>query len=82
MYNELVKRLKETSKDFGELDNVSVMLLEAANAIEDLAAFKEQITDGHMYCMKDVILYRASVNLPKCKSIKIPLIEFAEHKEG
>ena len=35
-YEELIERLRETSKDFGELDNVSVMLLEAANAIEEL----------------------------------------------
>ena len=36
MYDELVKRLRETSIDFGELDHVSVMLIEAADAIEDL----------------------------------------------
>ena len=36
MYEELVKRLRETSEDFGELDSGSVMLLEAADAIEDL----------------------------------------------
>ena len=37
MYEELVKRLRETSMDFGELDHVSVMLLEAADAIEELS---------------------------------------------
>ena len=42
MYDELVKRLKKTSEDFGELDSVSVMLLEAADAIEKL---KKQNTD-------------------------------------
>jgi len=36
MYEELIQRLRETSMDFGEADHVSVMLLEAANAIEDL----------------------------------------------
>ena len=36
MYDELVKRLRETSIDFGESDHVSVMLIEAADAIEDL----------------------------------------------
>lgn len=35
-YPELVKELRETSMCFGESDNVSVMLLEAANAIEEL----------------------------------------------
>lgn len=47
MYDELIKRLRETSKDFGELDNVSVMLLEAANAIEDLfAELREEKVDN------------------------------------
>ena len=36
MYDELIKRLIETSVDFGESDHVSVMMIEAANAIEDL----------------------------------------------
>ena len=35
MYKALVKRLRETSMDFGETDHLSVMLLEAANAIEE-----------------------------------------------
>ena len=36
MYDELIERLRETSVDFGESDNVSVMMIETANAIEDL----------------------------------------------
>ena len=36
MYEELTQRLRETSMDFGEADHVSVMLLEAADAIEEL----------------------------------------------
>ena len=36
MYDELVERLRETSIDFGESDHISVMMIEAANAIEDL----------------------------------------------
>ena len=36
IYDELIKRLRETSIDFGESDHVSVMMIEAANAIEDL----------------------------------------------
>ena len=37
MYEELIQRLRETSMDFGEADHVSVMLLEAADAIEELS---------------------------------------------
>lgn len=36
MYDELIKQLRETSIDFGESDHVSLMLIEAADAIEDL----------------------------------------------
>ena len=36
MYEELIKRLRETSIDFGELDHVSVMMIEAADTIEGL----------------------------------------------
>jgi len=36
MYKELIQRLRETSMDFGEADHVSVMLLEAADAIKEL----------------------------------------------
>lgn len=42
MYDELVKRLRETSIDFGELDDVSVMLLEAADAIEEMQAAEKK----------------------------------------
>ena len=35
---ELIKRLRETSVDFGESDHISVMLIEAADAIENLQA--------------------------------------------
>ena len=54
---------------------------EAADAIEELAAFKSQITDGHFYCMRDGILYEAKLNPPKAKSIKLPPIKFAEPSE-
>ena len=37
MHKELIQRLRETSMDFGEADHVSVMLLEAADAIEELS---------------------------------------------
>ena len=35
MYEELIQRLRETSMDFGQADHVSVMLLEAADVIEE-----------------------------------------------
>lgn len=35
-YEDLIKRLRNISKEFGQLDHVSVILLEAANAIEEL----------------------------------------------
>ena len=42
MHKELIQRLRETSMDFGEADHVSVLLLEAANAIEDLETIKRK----------------------------------------
>lgn len=45
MYEELIQRLRETSMDFGEADHVSVMLLEAANAIEKLQEDSVPIND-------------------------------------
>lgn len=37
MYDELIKQLRETSVDFGESDHISVMMIEAANAIDELS---------------------------------------------
>lgn len=37
MYDKLIKRLRETSIDFGESDHISVMMIEAADAIEELS---------------------------------------------
>lgn len=54
-YNKLVEALQETSMDFGELDDVSVMLLDAANAIEDLEGFlaeAERDRDEYEYRMR------------------------------
>ena len=45
MYEELIKRLRETSMDFGESDHVSVLLLDAANAIEEL--WKKRVGTWH-----------------------------------
>lgn len=52
----------------------------AADAIEELAAFKAQITDGNFYCMRDGVLYAAKYETPKAKSIQLPPIEFAEEE--
>ena len=46
MYDELIKRLREISMDFGESDHVSVLLLEAADAIEELSKRPEIPTTG------------------------------------
>ena len=45
MCDKLVRRLRETSMDFGEADHVSVMLLEAAIAIEELSAYVRRIEE-------------------------------------
>ena len=37
MYDELIEQLRETSIDFGESDHISVMMIEAADAIEELS---------------------------------------------
>ena len=54
------------------------LMKQAAEAIEELSAFKAQITDGFLYGMKDGVLYKAKVEMPKGKTIQLPLIEFAE----
>ena len=36
MYEDLIKRLRNVSIEFGQSDHVSVLLLEAADAIEEL----------------------------------------------
>ena len=55
-------------------------MLQAADAIEELSAFREQITDGHFYCMRDGVLYEAKVEPPKGKVFQLPPIEFAEEE--
>ena len=73
MYDELVKRLREPC----QYENC-ILCQQAADAIEELAAFREQIMDGHFYCMRDGVLYAAKYEMPKGKSIQLPPIEFAE----
>ena len=83
MYDEIVKRLRNEAEAERYLlphsDNGTADLLdEAADAIEELAAFKAQITDGHFYCMRDGVLYEAKVEPPKGKVFHLPQIEFQE----
>ena len=86
MYDELVKRLKE-DKSWVEQGTtqteheIAEHIQQAADAIEELAAFKVQITDGHFYCMRDGVLYEAKVEPPKGKVFQLPPIEFAEEGE-
>jgi hypothetical protein len=81
MFDELVNRLHRYSENCVayKLDaDFASAVQEAADVIEELAAFKAKITDGHFYCMRDGILYEAKLNPPKAKSIKLPPIKFAE----
>lgn len=90
--NELVKRLWECASgecfncsQYAETTNASIcqkeLMKQAADAIEELSAFREQITDGHLYCMRDGVLYEAKVEPPKGKVFQLPPIEFAEEGE-
>ena len=85
MYEALVARVRyhiQKANFMGLKEAESTLLLaETADAIEELAAFKAQITDGHFYCMRDGVLYEAKVEMPKGKSIQLPRIEFAEEGE-
>lgn len=76
MYDELVKRLRETS--CGAEDT---LWWQAADAIEELSSFREHITDGHFYCMRDGVLYEAKVELPKGKVFQLPPMVFVEEGE-
>ena len=73
LYEELVATLR----DHNAVLSVATTD-EAADAIEELAAFKAQITDGHFYCMRDGVLYEAKVEAPKGKTIQLPRIEYEE----
>lgn len=45
MYEQLIKRLRNVSMEFGQLNHVSVLLLEAADAIEGLSHAVDQMTE-------------------------------------
>lgn len=76
MYDGLVKRLRETS-----CGAENTLWWQAADAIEELSAFRKHITDGHFYCMRDGVLYEAKVELPKGKVFQLPPIVFVEEGE-
>lgn len=93
MYDELKERCRACSQgciypsecsyfEKPPLRCMRQLLSEAADAIEELAAFKAQITDGHFYCMRDGVLYEAKVEPPKGKVFQLPPIEFAEEGEA
>lgn len=76
MYDELVKRLRQLAEE-QMFDFERKPYLQAADAIEELSAFREQVTDGHFYCMRGGVLYEAKVEPPKGKVFQLPPIEFA-----
>ena len=76
MYEGLVKTLRASTPN-------RLLMFTAADAIEELSMFREQISDGHIYCMRDGVLYRLNVEPPKGNVVHLPPIEFAEPpKEG
>ena len=89
MYDELIKRIRQVAEEVCEDYDVDpynaeqrcLAILQAADAIEELAAFKAHITDGHFYCMRDGVLYEAKVELPKGKVFQLPPIAFMEEGE-
>ena len=89
MYDELVKRVRQVAEEVCDDYDVDpydaeqrfFVIEQAADAIEELAAFKAQITDGRFYCMRDGVLYEAKVEPPKGKVFQLPPIEFAEEGE-
>ena len=47
MYDELIETLRETSIDFGESDHISVMMIEAANAIENTSKAYQMMAEAY-----------------------------------
>ena len=75
---ELTGFVQEAERD---RDEYRERLDKANDAIEELSAFRKQITDGRFYCMMDGVLYEAKVEPPKGKVLQLPPIEFAEEGE-
>ena len=71
MYDELIEALRLCVK-YGKAQDALENAEQAADAIEELSAFREHITDGHFYCMRDGVLYEAKVEPPKGKVFQLP----------
>ena len=85
MQEELISALREDAEwaaanEWETPITLADHLKQAADAIEELSAFCEQITDGHIYCMRDGVLYEAKVEPPKGKVYQLPPIEFVEEE--
>ena len=75
---ELTGFVQEAERD---RDEYRERLDKANDAIEELSAFRKQITDGRFYCMMDGVLYEAKVEPPKGKVFQLPPIAFMEEGE-
>ena len=53
MYDERIKRLREVEEmlKMAQFKEAAILIEQAADSIEELAAFKAQITDGHFYLL-------------------------------
>lgn len=79
MYDELVKSLRQCAEascagcknDLVQIGCRGLLQHEAADAIEELAAFKAQITDGRFYVARDGVLYELK-NDPRTIRISSP----------
>ncbi|MBO5967320.1 MAG: hypothetical protein J6S14_02345 [Clostridia bacterium] len=54
---------------------------QAADTIEELYAFRKQITDGNFYCMRDGALHAMTIEPPTGKAIQLPKLQFPAQKE-
>ena len=59
MYDKLIKLLRETSIDFGESDHISVMMIEAADAIEELHKQLDNAEIENIKLREEFAKYRA-----------------------
>ena len=87
MHDELIMRLRNCATQaapcdacglIGDISCSDNLMKQAADAIEELSMFREKISDGHIYCMRDGVLYRLNVEPPKGNVVHLPPIEFAE----
>ena len=79
MHEMLIKALRDEANEAPAISSVGYSLMrKAADVIEELEAFKAQITDGHFYCMRDGVLYEATVKPPAGKTVMIPPVKGEE----